>query len=138
MIDKIPRLEDSEPKRAYYAEKCVKYDAHVMMGFRKRKSIGGSSIKRTRNKTGWYPLDTVVLRDSEPKRAYDAKGCFRHCAHVMMDFRLRKSIGGSSIKGTRNKTGWYPLDTTLFCLACLEGLEPPTFWFVAKHSIRLS
>ena len=23
-------------------------------------------------------------------------------------------------------------------LACLEGFEPPTFWFVAKHSIRLS
>ncbi len=29
----------------------------------------------------------------------------------------------------------------LGCLSCLargEGLEPPTFWFVAKHSIRLS
>ena len=23
-------------------------------------------------------------------------------------------------------------------LACLEGFEPATFWFVAKHSIRLS
>ena len=23
-------------------------------------------------------------------------------------------------------------------LACLEGLEPPTYWFVASHSIRLS
>ena len=23
-------------------------------------------------------------------------------------------------------------------MACLEGFEPPTFWFVAKHSIRLS
>ena len=26
---------------------------------------------------------------------------------------------------------------TIF-VACLEGFEPPTFWFVAKHSIRLS
>ena len=25
-----------------------------------------------------------------------------------------------------------------FVTACLEGFEPPTFWFVAKHSIRLS
>ena len=23
-------------------------------------------------------------------------------------------------------------------MACLEGFEPATFWFVAKHSIRLS
>ncbi len=23
-------------------------------------------------------------------------------------------------------------------MARLEGLEPPTFWFVAKHSIQLS
>ncbi len=23
-------------------------------------------------------------------------------------------------------------------MACLEGLEPPVSWFVAKHSIRLS
>ena len=26
----------------------------------------------------------------------------------------------------------------LFSLARQEGLEPPTFWFVAKHSIQLS
>ena len=25
-----------------------------------------------------------------------------------------------------------------FHLVRLEGLEPPTFWFVAKHSIQLS
>ena len=25
-----------------------------------------------------------------------------------------------------------------FLLACLEGLEPPTYWFVASHSIQLS
>ena len=23
-------------------------------------------------------------------------------------------------------------------MACLEGLEPPTYWFVASHSIQLS
>ena len=23
-------------------------------------------------------------------------------------------------------------------MVCLEGFEPPTFWFVAKHSIQLS
>ena len=26
----------------------------------------------------------------------------------------------------------------VFCLARLEGLEPPTYWFVASHSIQLS
>ena len=80
----------------------------------------------------------TAFRDSEPKRAYNTVKCFRHDAHVMINFRWRKFIGGSSCKDTRNKRGWYPLDTILFCLACLEGLEPPTFWFVAKHSIRLS
>ena len=25
-----------------------------------------------------------------------------------------------------------------FCLARLKGLEPPTYWFVASHSIQLS
>ncbi len=25
-----------------------------------------------------------------------------------------------------------------FFMACLKGFEPLTFWFVAKHSIRLS
>ena len=31
--------------------------------------------------------------------------------------------------------------TDLYCsifLACLEGFEPPTYWFVASHSIQLS
>ena len=31
----------------------------------------------------------------------------------------------------------HPTDA-LFLLACLEGLEPPTLWFVAKYSIQLS
>ena len=26
----------------------------------------------------------------------------------------------------------------VFCLARLKGLEPPTYWFVASHSIQLS
>lgn len=26
----------------------------------------------------------------------------------------------------------------LFYMACLEGFEPPTLWFVAKYSIQLS
>ncbi len=30
------------------------------------------------------------------------------------------------------------LITQTLRLACLEGLEPPTYWFVASHSIQLS
>ncbi len=26
----------------------------------------------------------------------------------------------------------------IFIVACLEGFEPPTYWFVASHSIQLS
>ena len=37
----------------------------------------------------------------------------------------------------RKKTG-LGLTSPDFITACLEGFEPPTFWFVAKHSIRLS
>lgn len=37
-------------------------------------------------------------------------------------------------KKRRNSVIWQ----NSFFLARQEGLEPPTFWFVAKHSIRLS
>ena len=33
---------------------------------------------------------------------------------------------------------WTAPEAVLFSLAWHEGFEPPTFWFVAKHSIRLS
>ena len=78
------------------------------------------------------------MRDSEPKRAYYAEERLSHHAHVITNFRVRKFAGFCVIKRTENKAGRYPMDITLLCLACLEGLEPPTFWFVAKHSIRLS
>ena len=31
-----------------------------------------------------------------------------------------------------------PISRKLMFVACLEGLEPPTYWFVASHSIQLS
>ena len=46
---------------------------------------------------------------------------------------------GGWFRGTlmgRKKTT-YPIGYVVF-LAYHEGFEPPTFWFVAKHSIRLS
>ena len=30
------------------------------------------------------------------------------------------------------------INSVLKSLACLEGFEPPTFWFVAKHSITMT
>ncbi len=44
--------------------------------------------------------------------------------------------GGIELEGIK-KTG-LGLTSPDFVTACLEGFEPPTFWFVAKHSIRLS
>lgn len=32
----------------------------------------------------------------------------------------------------------YPNGYPVICMARWKGLEPPTFWFVAKHSIQLS
>ena len=37
---------------------------------------------------------------------------------------------------TKQKT--HRVNTMRFCLARRKGFEPPTFWFVAKHSIQLS
>ena len=40
--------------------------------------------------------------------------------------------GGIELEGIK-KTG-LGLTNPDFVTACLEGFEPPTFWFVAKHS----
>ena len=42
-----------------------------------------------------------------------------------------------SKQNEHEKTGLV-LTNPVFATACLEGFEPPTFWFVAKHSIQLS
>ena len=47
----------------------------------------------------------VALRDSEPKRAWNAAKYFRHGTHVMINFCLRKFIGGSSGEDMGNKMG---------------------------------
>ena len=39
--------------------------------------------------------------------------------------------------GSKQITG-YPNGYPVICMARWKGLEPPTFWFVAKHSIQLS
>ena len=76
-------------------------------------------------------------RGSEPKRAYYAAECERHCAHVITNFCAQKFVG-FCVNKDKNKKKHPSFGDGCFFLACLEGLEPPTFWFVAKHSIRLS
>ena len=72
-LGSLVALRDSEPKRAYYADGYRRHSAHVLINFRLRKFIGGSSREDPGNKRGWYPLDILIaLRDSEPKRAYYA------------------------------------------------------------------
>ena len=46
----------------------------------------------------------------------------------------RVESGGIELEGIK-KTG-LGLTNPDFVTACLEGFEPPTFWFVAKHSYR--
>lgn len=45
-------------------------------------------------------------------------------------YRQQKNLGVTEVFGAAS-----------FCshfMACLEGFEPPTYWFVASHSIQLS
>ena len=71
-MDVLTAFRDSEPKRAYYAVGCVRYDAHVMMNFCLQKFIGGSAIKIRETKEDgirWIPSSFVwrALRDSNPR-----------------------------------------------------------------------
>ena len=50
-------------------------------------------------------------------------------------FRLREKYNAVKIE---KKEPFESLQTATFAVACLEGFEPPTYWFVASHSIRLS
>ena len=36
------------------------------------------------------------------------------------------------------KKKWLPSETTSLRMVRRKGLEPPTYWFVASHSIQLS
>lgn len=44
--------------------------------------------------------------------------------------------GRKKAHATKSNTGFIPHLTRY--LACPEGFEPPTYWFVASHSIQLS
>ena len=49
---------------------------------------------------------------------------------------FRHASGVSYLRYDANRKG--TTNAVPFLLAWHEGFEPPTFWFVAKHSIRLS
>ena len=50
-------------------------------------------------------------------------------------FLTLRPKGSSPFPGIKKRES---SERTLFSLARPEGLEPPTFWFVARHSIQLS
>ena len=79
-----------------------------------------------------------MARDSEPEFAPKGAQSVRvSCANIA---RLLEAAGGGSESGNgvaTKRTG-SPLDSLFFLLARRKGLEPLTFWFVAKHSIQLS
>ena len=67
----LTALRDSEPKRALYAVGRLRYDAHVITNFRRRKFAGFCVIKVNETKSGYpfgYPLFVWrALRDSNPR-----------------------------------------------------------------------
>ena len=64
---------------------------------------------------------------------------FGHSAQICMA-SLRDAHAGVLSRGTtcEQKERGVLMDSPFFLLARRKGLEPLTFWFVAKHSIQLS
>ena len=70
------------------------------------------------------------MRDSEPKRAYNAVGCVRYGAHVMMNFRMRKFAGFCVIRIRKTKWDGIQWIPSHFVWRALRDSEPKRAYYV--------
>ena len=132
---KWARCRGSEPETAPFIKVFTEELRSFLANAARSRGIFGLTTKQKSRYHKWYLLFWRDVRDQNPKLRLLLRSLLRSCA-VYCHLCGAKVTRGSSVLRS-NKKDEYHLWYSSF-LARRKGLEPLTFWFVAKHSIQLS
>ena len=94
-------------------------------------------MKHTKSRATIY-----CFRNNDTKIALRSKATFSLLFSLLSflwkrQFERREKNEKRKVKRTKRNDN-LPKENCRFFLVCLEGFEPPTYWFVASYSIQLS